>query len=709
MKASLHMGAKGAGIALAHNDGCMYRADTEKFETSRAKNVHYDMYNGRLTGDAKRGATVAAVKRFYEETLRDEYGATLDSDGWKRNPGRVVDFETWCSQRDRALTECIVGLGNVDEHAPREAFEAGLQAAREAFESAGLTVVAIDEHYDEATDHAHLILAADKYGKKLNVEKTLEGHGIEPPNLPRRQVKDRKTKKMRLETDREYNKRNTRIATVTAAARKAAEDAIDAYFIARDMAPLDRERTESRDHESLAEYKARHAREREHRVAAETAQRDAEKYTAEAVKAKQEADRAKRTRDAYAGEEFTAVRSDGSRTKELGVKGLKREVARLRDEFKDSKTELEATRTELKSAKDDLAITQKLEDDAHNEWRTLSKKKRDLEVDILHAEATLKITNDELADAAQGVAAYRAIDAHNEWRTLSKKKRDLEVDILHAEATLKITNDELADAAQGVAAYRAIVDRYGDPDELENAIDEMKYATVNPAPVVIDGVERNGTDYVREVFLQSAEFFSRRADSMRNRSPEAAERAKGDDALAKAMLQAAEDPAAESIAARVTKGSRRADSMRNRSPEAAERAKGDDALAKAMLQAAEDPAAESIAARVTKGNPHTLHDRIEALKTRLKSAVNAVRNMRFSAAMEQAIAEVHAADAMRTPSSSRSRRIEALKTRLKSAVNAVRNMRFSAAMEQAIAEVHAADAMRTPSSSRSRERDYPSY
>lgn len=561
MKASLHMGAKGAGIALAHNDGCMYRKDTEKFETSRAKNVHYDMYNGRLTGDAKRGATVAAVKRFYEETLRAEYGATLDSDGWKRNPGRVVDFETWCSQRDRALTECIVGLGNVDEHAPREAFEAGLQAAREAFEAAGLTVVAIDEHYDEATDHAHLILAADKYGKKLNVEKTLEDHGVEPPNPPRRQVKDRKTKKMRLETDREYNKRNTRIATVTTAARKAAEDAIDAYFIAHDMAPLDRERTESRDHESLADYKARHAREREHRVAAETAQRDAEKYTDEATKAKQEADRAKRTRDAYSGETFTAVRPDGTRTQELGVKGLKREVARLHDELKDSKTELEATRTELKSAKDDLAITQKLED-----------------------------------------------DAHNEWRTLSKKKRDLEVDITRAEATLKITNDELADAAQGVAAYRAIVDRYGDPDELENAIDEMKYATVNPAPVVIDGVERNGTDYVREVFLQSAEFFCRRADSMRNRSPEAAERAKGDDALAKAMLQAAEDPAAESIAA-----------------------------------------------RVTKGNPHTLHDRIEALKTRLKSAVNAVRNMRFSAAMEQAIAEVHAADAMRTPSSSRSR------------------------------------------------------
>lgn len=561
MKASLHMGAKGAGIALAHNDGCMYRQDTEKFETSRAKNVHYDMYNGRLTGDAKRGATVAAVKRFYEETLRAEYGATLDSDGWKRNPGRVVDFETWCSQRDRALTECIVGLGNVDEHAPREAFEAGLQAAREAFEAAGLTVVAIDEHYDEATDHAHLILAADKYGKKLNVEKTLEDHGVEPPNLPRRQVKDRKTKKMRPETDREYNKRNTRIATVTTAARKAAEDAIDAYLMAHGLEPLDRERTESHEHESLAEYKARHAREREHRVAAETAQKNAEKYTAEAVKAKQEADRAKRTRDAYAGEAFTVAKSDGSRTKELGVKGLKREVARLRDELKDSKTELEATRTELKSAKDDLAITQKLED-----------------------------------------------DAHNEWRTLSKKKRDLEVDILRAEATLKITNDELADAAQGVAAYRAIVDRYGDPDELENAIDEMKYATVNPAPVVIDGVERNGTDYVREVFLQSAEVFSRRADSMRNRSPEAAERAKGDDALAKAMLQAAEDPAAESIAA-----------------------------------------------RVTKGNPHTLHDRIEALKTRLKSAVNAVRNMRFSAAMEQAIAEVHAADAMRTPSSSRSR------------------------------------------------------
>lgn len=561
MKASLHMGAKGAGIALAHNDGCMYRKDTEKFESSRAKNVHYDIYKGRLTGDAKRGATVAAVKRFYEETLRAEYGATLDSDGWKRNPGRVVDFETWCSQRDRALTECIVGLGNVDEHAPREAFEAGLQAAREAFEAAGLTVVAIDEHYDEATDHAHLILAADKYGKKLNVEKTLEDHGVEPPNPPRRQVKDRKTKKMRLETDREYNKRNTRIATVTAAARKAAEDAIDAYFIARDMAPLDRERTESRDHESLADYKARHAREREHRVAAETAQRDAEKYTAEAAKAKAEADRAKRTRDAYAGEAFTVAKSDGSRTKELGVKGLKREVARLRDEVADSKATLEATRTALKDAESDLALTRKLAD-----------------------------------------------EAHEDWRATNKKKRDLEIDITRAEATLKITNDELADAAQGVAAYRAIVDRYGDPDELENAVDEMKYATVNPAPVVIDGAERNGTDYVREVFLQSAEFFSRRADSMRNRSPEAAERAKGDDALAKAMLQAAEDPAAESIAA-----------------------------------------------RVTKGDPHTLHDRIEALKTRIKGAVNAVRNMRFSVAMEQAIAEVHAADAMRTPSPSRSR------------------------------------------------------
>ena len=561
MKASLHMGAKGAGIALAHNDGCMYRRDTEKFESSRAKNVHYDMYNGRLTGDAKRGATVAAVKRFYEETLREEYGATLDSDGWKRNPGRVVDFETWCSQRDRALTECIVGLGNVDEHAPREAFEAGLQAAREAFEAAGLTVVAIDEHYDEATDHAHLILAAGKYGKKLNVEKTLEDHGVEPPNPPRRQVKDRKTKKMRLETDREFNKRNTRIATVTAAARKAAEDAIDAYFIARDMAPLDRERTESRDHESLADYKARHAREREHRVAAETAQKNAEKYTAEAVAAKREAERAKRTRDAYAGEAFTVAKSDGSRTKELGVKGLKREVARLRDELKDSKTELEATRTALKDAESDLAITRKLAD-----------------------------------------------EAHEDWRATNKKKRDLEVDITRAEATLKITNDELADAAQGVAAYRAIKDRYGDPDELENEFDDIRYSIFKPAPIVIDGVERNGTDYVREIFLQSAEFFSRRAEDTRQRSPDSADRVKRDENVAKAMLIAAEDPGAETIAA-----------------------------------------------RVTKGDPRTLHDRIESFKTRLKSAVNAVRNMRFSAAMEQAIAEVHAAESMRTPSPSRSR------------------------------------------------------
>lgn len=561
MKASLHMGAKGAGIALAHNDGCMYRKDTEKFESSRAKNVHYDMYNGRLTGDAKRGATVAAVKRFYEETLRDEYGATLDSAGWKRNPGRVVDFETWCGQRDRALTECIVGLGNVDEHAPREAFEAGLQAAREAFEAAGLTVVAIDEHYDEATDHAHLILAADKYGKKLNVEKTLEDHGVEPPNPPRRQVKDRKTKKMRIETDREYNKRNTRIATVTAAARKAAEDAIDAYFIARDMEPLDRERTESHDHESLADYKARHAREREHRVAAETAQKNAEKYTAEAVKAKQEADRAKRTRDAYAGEEFTAVRSDGSRTKELGVKGLKREVARLRDELKDSKTELEVTRTALKDAESDLKTTRKLAD-----------------------------------------------DAHDDWRATNKKKRDLEVDILHAEATLKITNDELADAAQGVAAYRAIKDRYGDAQALEDEFDDIRYSIFKPAPIVIDGVERSGTDYAREVFLQASEFFAHRAEDTRQRSPDSADRVKRDENVAKAMLIAAEDPGAETIAA-----------------------------------------------RVTKGDPRTLHDRIERFKTRLKSAVNAVRNMRFSAAMEQAISEVHAAEAMRTPSPSRSR------------------------------------------------------
>ena len=74
-----------------------------------------------------------------------------------------------------------------------------------------------------------------------------------------------------------------------------------------------------------------------------------------------------------------------------------------------------------------------------------------------------------------------------------------------------------------------------------------------------------------------------------------------------------------------------------------------------MLIAAEDPGAETIAARVTKGDPRTLHDRIESFKTRLKSAVNAVRNMRFSAAMEQAIAEVHAAESMRTPSPSRSR------------------------------------------------------
>ena len=284
MKQSIHTqrggrhAAKG-GYRPWHNDGSMYREDSERFERGRTMNGHWDMFmyggpyeDGQafISGGKQVGMTCKAVERFYEDTVRTEYDAKCNSTSWQKNPKRFKEFDDYCDDKQHCLNETVVGLGNIDEPGDPRCLMQSVRATMKKMQELGVTIVAVDVHLDEATPHAHILWAGVTKDGKFNLDKTLEEHGVGKA-APERRVIKTKNGKSRKETAKEYERRCTRKATFTALVRQAAEDASDDWLAAHGLPLLDRERSDKQN-ESLSDYKAR--KEREEQRAREIARED---------------------------------------------------------------------------------------------------------------------------------------------------------------------------------------------------------------------------------------------------------------------------------------------------------------------------------------------------------------------------------------------------------------------------------------------------
>lgn len=273
MKQSIHTqrggrhAAKG-GYRPWHNDGSMYREDSERFERGRKMNGHWDMYmyggpyeDGQafIGGGKQVGMTCKAVDQFYEDTVRSEYDEKCASTSWKKNPKRFKEFDDYCDDKLHCLNETVVGLGNIDDPGDPRCLMLSVRATMKKMQELGVTIVAVDVHLDEATPHAHILWAGITKDGKFNLDKTLGEHGVEKA-APERRVIKTKNGKTRKETAKEYERRCTRKATFTALVRQAAEDASDDWLEEHGLPKLDRERSDKQN-ESLSDYKARKERE----------------------------------------------------------------------------------------------------------------------------------------------------------------------------------------------------------------------------------------------------------------------------------------------------------------------------------------------------------------------------------------------------------------------------------------------------------------
>lgn len=262
-----------------HNDGSMYRSDTERFERCRKMNGHWDMYmydgpykegQAFIGGGKQVGRTCAAVNQFYEEAARAEYNERCNSASWKKNPKRFKEFAEYCDDKQHCLSETVIQVGDIDDPGDSRCLMQCTRAAMERMQELGITIVAVDIHLDEATPHAHVLWAGITEKGEFNLDKTLAEHGVEKA-APERRVIAAKRGKTREETEKEYERRCTRLATFTAQVREAAEDASDVQLKAHGLPPLDRERS-GKQNETLGEYRAR--MERIEQRARETARED---------------------------------------------------------------------------------------------------------------------------------------------------------------------------------------------------------------------------------------------------------------------------------------------------------------------------------------------------------------------------------------------------------------------------------------------------
>ena len=354
VKASVH--SQRGGYSLAHNDGSLYREDNDKFKKGRRGNVHINPDGSELTGGRQVGVTVKAAREWYKAHLGAEYERAVHSDGWKRNPGRRKTFDEFCDMKRNQMNETILQVGNVKttfDTTPAlraglkaiNEWQAGLNARAAANGSkARIETVAIDLHLDESP-HVHKINAVLADDGTMNMDAALKDMDIEKAHPPRKMIKPKGKRKARPETDKEYERRCTRVSTYTAEMRRVFEDAVDQWFAENGYGiRLDRERSD-REHMELDEFRATHQRAYEQGVAAAEAEAKVVRNAAEAeVKAaKREAVQARRVRDLYAGESYQT--KDGHTA--LGTKGLKAENARLRAENERLERDNAAKRAEV--------------------------------------------------------------------------------------------------------------------------------------------------------------------------------------------------------------------------------------------------------------------------------------------------------------------------------------------------------------------------
>lgn len=283
VKASVH--SQRGGYSLAHNDGSLYREDNDKFKKGRRGNVHINPDGTELTGGRQVGATVKAAREWYKAHLGAEYERAVHSDGWKRNPGRRKTFDEFCDMKRNQMNETILQVGNVDtSFDSTPALRAGLKAVNEwqadlnaraaaNGSKARIETVAIDLHFDESP-HVHKIDGVIADDGTMNMDAALKDMGIEKAHPPRKMIKPKGKRKARPETDKEYERRCTRVSTYTAEMRRVFEDAVDQWFAENGYdVRLDRERSD-REHMELDEFRATHQRAYEQGVAAAEAEAD---------------------------------------------------------------------------------------------------------------------------------------------------------------------------------------------------------------------------------------------------------------------------------------------------------------------------------------------------------------------------------------------------------------------------------------------------
>lgn len=283
VKASVH--SQRGGYSLAHNDGSLYREDNDKFKKGRRGNVHINPDGSELTGGRQVGVTVKAAREWYKAHLGAEYERAVHSDGWKRNPGRRKTFDEFCDMKRNQMNETILQVGNVKTtFDTTPALRAGLKAVNEwqaglnaraaaNGSKARIETVAIDLHLDESP-HVHKIDAVLADDGTMNMDAALKDMGVEKAHPPRKMIKPKGKRKARPETDKEYERRCTRVSTYTAEMRRVFEDAVDQWFVENGYGiRLDRERSD-REHMELDEFRATHQRAYEQGVAAAEAEAD---------------------------------------------------------------------------------------------------------------------------------------------------------------------------------------------------------------------------------------------------------------------------------------------------------------------------------------------------------------------------------------------------------------------------------------------------
>lgn len=238
MKLSLHIGAKGEAFSTGHNDGELYGFTSEEWTKGRPENAHWDPWNKNVKGLEKVGKTREAVARWREETLRPEFARLLNSDGWKQHPDRRKTWEEFVESSELAPREAILQVGDKDEFPAPQCLLEAVRAFQTQLDVSGLSIIAVDFHFDESTPHAHVLFAADVNRGRLDYNGTLDKAGVKRPKKGKR------------------GQRNNEFMTFTANARQACEDAADGWLVAHGQKKLDRERDKKAVHRSNRQFKS---------------------------------------------------------------------------------------------------------------------------------------------------------------------------------------------------------------------------------------------------------------------------------------------------------------------------------------------------------------------------------------------------------------------------------------------------------------------